>query len=364
MVAVAWLIAGTILVLGATQDQVLGMIICLPVIASAWVYAFRGAALASLVCLPFTTLCLALGGMDAIHQVRTDMFIPIGHAVAVIVAFLFGYLQSLRTRLVAETQLRVVTERAKAQAELEAQLLRADRLTTLGTMAAGIAHEVNNPLTFVLGNLELARDELAAREAQPDSATWARLREGLLSDLDEARIGAERIQGIVGELKLFMRERKSSEQTEVELGEVLDTAIMLTRHELGPDIELVKEFEPAPAVHGDAGKLGQIFINLLVNAAQAMSSKGQGRIIITLGQSSSTDEVVATVSDNGSGMSAAVKARAFDPFFTTKPVGVGTGLGLALCADIVRDHGGTIELDSEPGAGTTFRLCFPLAQRA
>ncbi|EDM81288.1 sensory box histidine kinase/response regulator [Plesiocystis pacifica SIR-1] len=337
--------------------QPIGMFAAVPMMATAWVLGLRASVVAAVASLPFSFLCGALGGLAPLAVLAIDPFFIPGHVLAGAVTILLGYSSTLRQRLQAETKMRVESERARVEAEMQAQLGRADRLATVGTLAAGVAHEVNNPLTFVLGNLELTRDELADQgEAPPSAAAWAQLRASMDESLREALEGAEHIRDVVGELKLFVRDQDDTFEA-VKLEEVLDTSLKLCRHELGHDIELVRHVELVPRVRGNPGKLAQIFINLLVNAAQAMA-EGKGRIELRLVRDG--DAVVASVSDDGAGMSEAVRAKIFEPFFTTKPIGIGTGLGLPVCASIVRHHGGSLSVDSVEGVGTTFRLRLPV----
>ncbi len=323
------------------------MLISIPVMVTAWVYGLRGALVAAVVALPWTLFSVALGGLDP-RLLLADSTVWVGQGLTGGLGVLLGYSSTLRTRLEVET-------RAKVQAEMEASLLRADRLATVGTLAAGVAHEVNNPLTYLLANLELMKAdlELVHASASEHASDWANIQ----AELADATEGAQRIEKIMRELKLFVRER--DELTPVDLGQVVETSWKLTRHELKPGTELVRKLDPVPAILGDAGKLAQVFVNLIVNAAQAIpEARGRGRIVIELVQRGR--EVVASVIDDGEGMTAEVRRKAFDPFFTTKPVGIGTGLGLPVCASILRHHGGTLEFDSERGRGTTFRLRMPI----
>ncbi|MDB4964937.1 MAG: Sensor protein [Myxococcales bacterium] len=237
---------------------------------------------------------------------------------------------------------------------MRSQMVQSDRLASIGTLAAGVAHEINNPLAYVLGNMEFVRDKVADPVAADNSDRGA-----ILQAIDEARDGARRVQQIVRDLKIFAR-GDEARQDGVALAKVVDSAIALSFNQLRHAARIEKQFGPTPKVYGSDSRLAQLFLNLLVNAAQAV---GEGRADEhTITVSLSTDArgwAVATVSDDGPGIPAEVASHIFDPFFTTKPVGVGTGLGLSICHGIVEGMGGSITVASGPGRGTTFRVTLP-----
>ena len=240
-----------------------------------------------------------------------------------------------------------VTDRRR----MEAQLRLADRLASVGTLAAGVAHEINNPMAFVLANLEYAVGELrrtgVARE--------------VLTALEEAREGGARVREIVRDLKVFSRADDSSRER-LDVGRVLHSAISLAANELRARAHLEVEIEPTVPVLGSEHRLGQVFLNLLINAAQAIPEGQVARHFVRAKASMHPDgRVRVEISDNGVGIPPEVRARIFDPFFTTKPVGVGTGLGLSICHGIVASLGGEITVDGEPGQGSTFRVLLPAA---
>jgi PAS domain S-box-containing protein len=241
------------------------------------------------------------------------------------------------------------------EAQYQQQLILADRMASVGTLAAGVAHEINNPLTYVTANLDLAIEELRALSGGSASGRMKDLEELLL----EAREGTARVSKIVRGLKTFSRieeERRSV----IDLIPVLDLSINMAFNEIRHRARLVKQYGSLPLVEADDARLGQVFINLLVNAAQALpagsSDENEIRIV------TSTDvlgRAVIEVTDTGPGIPGAVMARIFDPFFTTKAVGVGTGLGLAICHNIITSMRGQITVESEQGKGTTFRIVLP-----
>ena len=258
-----------------------------------------------------------------------------------------------------------VTDRANAERALrrsEEQLLEADRLASLGALAAGVAHEINNPLSYVLLNLDHVTRELEARvfltlRTERGSPTFA----DLVLRLREARSGVERVRLIVQDLKSFSR--VGTERREiVDVQRVLDSIIDIAANEIRPRARLVRDYRAVPHVDADPTRLGQVFLNLLVNAVQAMDEGGLDRHEIRVSIGTEPDgRVAVTVADTGSGMPPELLERIFEPFFTTKPAGVGTGLGLPICRSIIRGMGGEIAVTSEVGRGSAFRVTLPPA---
>ena len=238
---------------------------------------------------------------------------------------------------------RDVTERKAMQA----RLAQADRLAALGMLSAGVAHEINNPLAYVLLNLELLSRELVKGEALNRTALVARL--------EEARHGAERVATIVRDLKTFAREDHGV-RWPVELEAVLDAALSV----VGVDIEkrgrVTRSYGQIPTVEGIAARLEQVFVNLLLNAAQALPEGDPEQHEVRVSASHDSEWIYVKVRDTGTGMTDEIQRRIFDPFFTTKAPGGGTGLGLPICQGIVGAHGGTLEVTSAPGAGSTFTV--------
>jgi PAS domain S-box-containing protein len=238
--------------------------------------------------------------------------------------------------------------------ELSARLLLADRLASLGQLAAGIAHEINNPLAYVALNLELARRSL--REAGAEAPL-------LMRSLADSEDGVARVRAIVRELDAFGR---GDEQrlSAVDVNRVLDAAIRIADAKIRQKAQLVKRYGSPPLANANELRLGQVFVNLLVNAVDAIPERrgsGQGEIRVRTG-ALPDGRAFAEVSDDGVGMTNDVKGRIFDTFFTTKPIGAGTGLGLSICHRIVTSLGGEITVESEPGRGSTFRVTLPKHQ--
>ncbi len=244
---------------------------------------------------------------------------------------------------------------AAAQTQYQQQLILADRMASVGTLAAGVAHEINNPLTYVTANLDLAIEEIRALSGGSASGRMKDLEELLL----EAREGNARVTKIVRGLKTFSR-IEEERCTVIDLIPVLDLSINMAFNEIRHRARLVKQYGKLPLVEGDDARLGQVFINLLVNAAQAMpEGETDANEIRVVTSTNTVGQAVVEVRDTGPGIAAHVLTRIFDPFFTTKAVGVGTGLGLAICHNIVTGMHGEISVHSELGKGTTFRVVLP-----
>ena len=261
--------------------------------------------------------------------------------------------------LVPESAREVPTsaEQALSRAEValrrsQAQLVEADRLAALGTLAAGVAHEINNPLSYVLLNLDLVIREASAGTPSAD----------IVSRLREARSGVERVRLIVQDLKSFSR-ADTERRGPVDVRRVLDSTIEIAANEIRHRARLLRAYDEVPPVEADASRLGQVFLNLLVNASQAIvegvdgdASRNEIRVATRTDQAG---RVVVEIADTGAGIAPEHLSRVFEPFFTTKPVGVGTGLGLSICRGIVTALGGDITVESTLGAGTTFRVILP-----
>jgi PAS domain S-box-containing protein len=244
---------------------------------------------------------------------------------------------------------RDVTDRKR----LETQLVQADRLAALGIMAAGVAHEINNPLAYVMLNLEWIARKLPGVAQEPESIA------GLVATLDEVRQGAQRVSAIVRELRSFSRADGETRRP-VDLAEVVRAAIKLTGHEIRHRARVTTSFDPVRHVWANEARLEQVVINLLMNAAQAMpEAQAESNEIRVNVREDADAHAVLEVADNGEGIPADVQSRIFDPFFTTKPVGIGTGLGLSICHGIITSLGGQIAVYSEPGQGATFRVVLP-----
>ncbi|WP_373049505.1 ATP-binding protein [Vulgatibacter sp.] len=245
---------------------------------------------------------------------------------------------------------------------MQERLVLADRLASVGTLAAGVAHEINNPLASVIANLGFVLGELdeAAKEAEqglpPERARAciANLRESLV----EAQQGADRVRSIVSDLKMLAR-REQAGQGIIDVREILESALSVVTNEIRQRARLVRDCNPVPPVPGNASQLGQVFVNLLLNAAQAIpEGRPEENVIAVATRTAGDGSAWIEVRDSGVGIPREALGRLFDPFFTTKPVGTGTGLGLSICDGIVSSLGGRIEVESRPGA-TLFRVILP-----
>jgi two-component system cell cycle sensor histidine kinase/response regulator CckA len=248
---------------------------------------------------------------------------------------------------------RDVTERTRMQA----QLAIADRLSALGTLAAGVAHEINNPLTYILIGVESVAKELKRRAVELPYADRSNI---LVGRLEGALEGARRVRRIVADLKAFARDEEDDGPVDVRA--VLERVTSLVDNQIRYRGRLVKEYVEVPMVAASADRLHQVFLNLLINAAHALPEGKAADNLVRIVVEPAGDEAVAiSISDSGHGIAADDLGRIFDPFYTTKPVGIGTGLGLWICHSIVTHFGGQLSVESQIGVGTTFRVQLPAA---
>ncbi|HYX40046.1 MAG TPA: ATP-binding protein, partial [Pyrinomonadaceae bacterium] len=273
-------------------------------------------------------------------------------------------------------------ELARRKAELErlqAQIIHSKKMASLGQLAAGIAHELNNPAGFIYGNMEMLAEcanglerllSYYARAPLPSDVTAEVERikgeidyEHALADLrditNDCREGAERIRDVVQNLRTFSR-LDEADFKKIDLHEGIDSTVrLLSRYYTAGSVILKREYGQLPLVDCYAGQLNQVWMNLLVNAAQAVGGAGEVSIKTKL----AGDAVVVRVSDTGCGIAPEHLKHIFDPFFTTKPVGEGTGLGLSISYGIIERHGGAISVESVQGQGTTFTITLPVNAR-
>ena len=277
-------------------------------------------------------------------------------------------LLALAAVVMDETELRASAEGITAPegpARAAADRAQADRLSSLGMLAAGVAHEINNPLTYVLANVGFVADRLdRLGRSLPKGVTlqWADELGELAAALAEAQEGALRVRRIVRDLRIFS-ERDEERSISVDLHRALESAIDVAKSEIGARARLVKQFGPVPPVDANETRLAQLFVNLLVNAAQAIpSGDAEANEIRVVTETDDGGRAVVRVRDSGGGIESAAIGRVFDPFFTAKPLGGGLGLGLFVCHGIVRALGGEISVESAPGQGTTFRIALPASE--
>lgn len=258
------------------------------------------------------------------------------------------------------TSLDVTEDRA-----LRMQLAVSSRLASLGTLVAGVAHEVNNPLAGTLGSLGAAIEDLRALAARLREG-GALDREELIRSVDDlseilldAQVGGNRISGIVKDLSLFGRPNPM--RTRLRLGDVVTSSMRWLPASLGKAATVHLEDQGSPDVHASAGQLEQVVVNLVTNAAYAIPEGRRGTITIRI-STAAGGEAVLEVQDDGKGIDPITMERIFDPFFTTREIGQGMGLGLPICHAIVAAHGGTLTAKSAPDRGSTFRLELPSAE--
>jgi two-component system, NtrC family, sensor kinase len=265
---------------------------------------------------------------------------------------------------------------------LETQLVQSEKLASLGQLAAGVAHEINNPIGFISSNLgalggyfskleEMLQAYGSAEQAIASPELVMNLKslrqevelDFLVEDIPvlikESKDGIARVGQIVKDLKDFSRVDSSQEWQMANLQQGMDSTLNIVANEIKYKADVVKQYTPLPEVECLPSQINQVIMNLIVNAAQAI---GPERGTITLRNGVEGDHVWIEVADNGSGIPPETLQKIFDPFFTTKPIGQGTGLGLSLSYGIVKKHNGEITVSSEVGVGTTFRVELPVRQ--
>jgi signal transduction histidine kinase len=246
---------------------------------------------------------------------------------------------------------RDVTERRRFELD---RAVVTERMAAMGRLAAGVGHEINNPLTYALGNIESLLESGAASGTPPPASE-------LVERLQEARDGLARIRVIVRDLQTLARADDS--QSEVDLRQVIEQAIQIAGVEVRHRAPIVRRYQTAPPIMGNRIRLGQVFLNLIINAAQAIPEGQSASNRIEIAIRDNHDTTIVEVSDTGAGIAPEHLERIFDPFFTTKEIGSGTGLGLSISRDIVTGHQGTLSVRSTPGIGTTMTVAFPHSVR-
>jgi len=304
--------------------------------------------------------------LEAVHQFQPDMeflmmtgYGTVETAVAAMKKGAYDFVQKpfdleelllLVGKCLEKSGLRTVIQELKdAKKKLEdmqAQLIQSEKLASIGQLAAGVAHELNNPMSGIMGFTQLLLEDQTLSKQQR-------------SDLETIYAQSQRCRTIVQNLLQFSR-RQDPKKVELDLGLILQATIDLVKYDFpSSGVALVTRIpKDLPHVFGDPQQLQQVFLNLLVNARQAMAGRPQSQV--TIEASLEAGHVVVRVMDNGPGIPKENMGKIFDPFFTTKPVGQGTGLGLSICHGIIQQHQGTIDVTSSPGEGATFKLSFPV----
>ena len=294
-------------------------------------------------------------------------------------------LQTSHLELLVEQRTQALTHTSQAlqqeideRKQLESQLVQSEKLASLGQLAAGVAHEINNPVGFISSNLgtldgyfkqlqQMLDAYRQAEEAMGDSQLAALrqrldldfLQEDIPTLIRESKEGIGRVAQIVKDLKDFSRVDNDQTWQWASLQQGIDSTLNIVASELKYKADVIKHYTPLPDIECLASQLNQVVMNLVINAAQAM---GPTRGTITISNGVDGDNVWLEIADNGSGIAPETLQKIFDPFFTTKPVGEGTGLGLSLSYGIVKKHRGEITVTSELGKGTTFRVVLPIRQ--
>ena len=273
-----------------------------------------------------------------------------------------------------EREMREAALRAERR-QMQEELLISDRMASVGVLAAGIGHEINNPLAASYGNLEVALELIAALErevrgASPESvaaapAEWQARVSQRLSELAvplrDALDGAEQVRVIVRDLRLFSRSAAEEQRRPVDVRRVMESTLRMAWNEIRHRARLVRDYGETPPVWANEARLGQIFLNLVMNAAQAIPEGNSEGNEIRVSTAKLGDRVAIEVRDTGAGIPLDVLPKVFDAFFTTKPLGVGTGLGLTICHRLVSALGGSIGVESKVGEGSCFRVVLPAA---
>jgi signal transduction histidine kinase len=251
----------------------------------------------------------------------------------------------------------VVIRDLREVAALRSQLVTSGRLAAIGQLAAGIAHEINNPMAFVRTNLSLLREhwESLQKDPMPDPEERSRVFVEGEELLEESLEGVARACAIVRDINNFSH-AGSGRREHVDLHALLQNVLRVAAPHLHGSLDVECDFAPVPTAWGASQELKQVFLNLVLNAAQAMGSEGRLRVTTRR----EAEHVLVQVSDNGCGIPEGSMEKVFDPFFTTKPVGEGTGLGLFISYQIVRNHGGDLTVESNPGDGTTVTVRLPV----
>ena len=246
-----------------------------------------------------------------------------------------------------------IEEKVKLIKNVEAQLIQMDKMASIGTLAAGIAHEINNPLGFLISNLESLKDY--ARSLGQAGGAGGKDDPPLIDDLkamtEESLEGAKRIKRIVWDLRTFSRQSESS-RTLTDINQILESTLAIVWNEIKYKINVEKDFQAKTSIIADPTQLSQVFLNLFINASQAIADKGR----LSLSTSEDENNLYIKVKDSGSGIPKEVLPRIFEPFYSTKK---SSGLGLSVSYNIIKHHGGEIRAESSPGKGTTFSMSLP-----
>ena len=334
----------------------------LPVIAAGLLFGWRGGLIAALSTAPLAIGLSAVLGENALKEI-TPSSLGGGLLGTVLVGTAVGAVTDLSRRLRDEIEQRqraqrdlLEAQRRQWEATREAQFLRATRLASLGSLAAGVAHEINNPLGYLTSNLHSMRTALSGPHPPPPEEL-----KDVQDAIDESIEGAERIDAIVKAIRVFSpRPSEELEQT-LDVRAVLTSALEAAESRLRDRATTSIQVDGAPKVAGNQDRLSQVFLNLLVNAAEAIPAGKPREHRVTVTGRADHERVTVEISDTGPGIKPDVLPQIFEPFFSTKPPGAGTGLGLFVCKGIVTAMGGSLGVRTELGRGTTFSVELPAA---
>lgn len=247
-----------------------------------------------------------------------------------------------------------IREKDKLVKEVESQLIQTEKMASVGTLAAGIAHEINNPLSFLISNLDALSNYV--QSLSKESSLDAGLRKTLLEDFQpmatESLEGALRIKKIVSDLRTFSR-RSETKKVLLDINQILESTLSIVWNEIKYKITVVKDYQSKSSILADPTQLSQVFLNIVLNASQAIAEKGT----ITLATSEDEKNICVKITDTGSGIPKEVLRKIFDPFFSTKKGGA--GLGLSVSYNIIKQHTGELRVESAAGRGTTFTISLP-----
>ncbi len=307
-------------------------------------------------------------------QKQTAAIIAVGVALLALLAGLAWWQNRKKNGLLSRKNDELQAQKAQLENTLQRlhqmreQLMLSEKMASVGQLTAGIAHEINNPISFVANNVQALKMDLAEMmellpPKQLQNPTFVELHQEIQTLMASVERGVDRTRDIVQGLRIFAR-NEEGEMTKVDLHQCIDAALTLLTFETRDRCQIIKRYGTIPLINGLSGKLNQVFLNILTNAVQAVMSvhaehtPPTGMIeIVTL---KALNLVEVHITDNGCGMDEATQKRIFEPFFTTKPVGEGTGLGMAICYGIIQQHRGNIKITSAQGQGTTIVLSFPI----
>ena len=307
-------------------------------------------------------------------QKRNIVIMAVGIALLALLAGWAWWQNQQKNRLLTTKNQELELEKDKLKRTLERlhqlreQLMHSEKMASIGQLTAGIAHEINNPISFVANNVQALKLDLADITAimttdQLQDSSFVELNQEIQTLMASIERGVERTRDIVQGLRTFAR-NEEGEFTKVNLHECIDAAAALLSFEVRDRCKLIKRYGDIPLIDGLAGKLNQVFLNILTNAVQAVLSTHPPAVpptgIIEIVTLKAINKIQISITDNGCGMDEATRKRIFEPFFTTKPVGEGTGLGLAICYGIIEQHRGTIDVNSAKDQGTTIVIELPM----